>query len=506
MNLSRFIMMFICVFIGNATAIARPITENGTEKYFNSIQNNPQKLYHFLYQMPKGGDLHNHASGATYAENMIAYAAKDHLCVDRKTYIVTNNSNCAAQDDFTTAVQDVQFKDALIDAWSMRHFHPDTESGHDHFFSTFGKFGFITGRHSGEVLAEIAQRAELQNELYLELMTTPDGNESGRLGKSLGWDDDLTRFRNKLLSSGLDKIVNSISINLDQSEANMRSSLHCDSRNLQAGCSIKIRYLYQILREQPPEMVFAQLLAGFESASHDTRIVGINMVQPEDGKLSMRDYKLHMQMVGFLHRLYPTVAISLHAGELTDSLVPAEGLTFHIRDAIDVAHANRIGHGVDILQENNADQLLKTMAQQHNLVEINLSSNTNILKVEGKNHPLSLYMGYGVPVTLSTDDEGVSRSNLTKEYQQAVLTYHFPYSVIKTFVRNSIFYGFLQGKSLWTDYSYRQIAPRCAKDSIGSEVISMDCQAFLKTNEKAAMQWELEKRFIAFEERFERTK
>ena len=39
-----------------------------------------------------------------------------------------------------------------------------------------------------------------------------------------------------------------------------------------------------------------------------------------------------------------------------------------------------------------------------------------------------MYRKYRVPVALSTDDEGVSRSNLTFEYLRAALTYNLTYS------------------------------------------------------------------------------
>src|SRR5215472_6207523 len=42
---------------------------------------NPLQLRNLLKKMPKGGDLHNHLSGAVYAESWIRAAADDHLCV-----------------------------------------------------------------------------------------------------------------------------------------------------------------------------------------------------------------------------------------------------------------------------------------------------------------------------------------------------------------------------------------------------------------------------------------
>lgn len=493
-------LVMISASLSVTSVWAQSLLEYRTEHYFNAIKNSPELLTLFMQNMPKGGDLHNHESGATYAENLIKYAINDNLCVNRSTYAVLADSNCAKQDLLENAVQDPTFKDNLIDAWSMRHFIESTPtSGHDHFFAAFSKFGAITGPHHGEILAEIAQRAALENESYLELMTTADGNESGKLGKTLGWDANFDNMRAKLLANGFDKIVADATTNLNNDEAKMRAVLACDSSQPQAGCKIKIRYLYQVAREQAPEMVFAQILAGFEIASKDPRVVGLNMVQPEDGTISMRDYELQMQMIGYLHALYPNVKFSLHAGELNNVLVPADGLKFHIKDAIEVAHANRIGHGVDIVNEDNAQQTLAEMAQQHDLVEINLSSNAEILDIQGDKHPLPLYLQAGVPVTLSTDDEGVSRGNLTKEYERAENTYHFDYMTLKTFARNSLEYAFVSGQALWQDYAYQSVVPECAHDMLGNSNPSAMCKAFLDANEKAALQWNLENQFTEFE-------
>ena len=84
-----------------------------------------------------------------------------------------------------------------------------------------------------------------------------------------------------------------------------------------------------------------------------------------------------------------------------------------------MAGAERIGHGVDVMYEDDARELLKEMADKHVMVEINLSSNEGILGVEGDEHPFPVYRSAHVPVALSTDDEGVSRIDLTHEYVRA---------------------------------------------------------------------------------------
>jgi adenosine deaminase len=151
-----------------------------------------------------------------------------------------------------------------------------------------------------------------------------------------------------------------------------------------------------------------------------------------------------MQAVGFVGAQAPNVGIALHAGELTLGLVPPEDLRFHIWQAVEIAGADRIGHGVDVMYEDNPYALLATLAERDILIEINLTSNDVILGVEGKNHPLPVYMAAGVPVALSTDDEGVSRIDLTHEYQRAVQTFGFSYAEIKQLSYNSLTYAFTE--------------------------------------------------------------
>jgi len=193
----------------------------------------------------------------------------------------------------------------------------------------------------------------------------------------------------------------------------------------------------------------------------------------------------------------------LHAGELTLGLVPPEGLRFHIRQAVELAHAERIGHGVDVMHEDDAAGLLKELAAQHVMVEINLSSNEAILDVKGAEHPFPVYLKAKVPVALSTDDEGVSRIDLTYEYVRAALDYHLSYADLKQLARTGMEHNFLPGASLWAkpdDFSAPVDA--CKGQALGGEKPTTACQAFLDKSEKAAAEWELERRFRDFEAKF----
>jgi adenosine deaminase len=175
-------------------------------------------------------------------------------------------------------------------------------------------------------------------------------------------------------------------------------------------------------------------------------------------------------------------------------------MAFHIREAVELGHAERIGHGVDILYEDRAPDLLKEMAARHIDVEVNLSSNDGILGIKGGDHPLVAYMAAHVPFSLSTDDEGVSRIDLTHEYARAVQEQDLSYVDLKHSARDSLEHSFLLGESLWAapdDYDHPKSA--CSATINPDSKPSDSCRQFLDANEKAAQQWELERRLAAFE-------
>jgi adenosine deaminase len=506
-----------------ATAAKDTSSEQRTSRAFEAARASPLELRAFLVRMPKGADLHNHLYGAVYAETWIRDGAEDRLCVNLlkhsffKSQAMTDSippqpvcgdGNIPAAQAF----KDQHLYDALIDSFSMRGFVPTPGiSAHDHFFDAFARFAgnLDESRHLGEWLDELATRAAAQNEQYLELMHTPDFQHAAALAKQIGWPDsgnspaDFGKLRDALLAHGLRDEVATASTAIDQAETLRSEREHCGQKDESAGCKVQIRFLYQVLRGFPKEQVFAQTLLGFETASADPRFVGINMVMPEDSYISMSDFELQMKMVGFLHGLYPKVHISLHAGEIAPGLVTYEGLCCHIRLAVEEAHAERIGHGVDLMYETRPQDLLKEMSAKHVMVEINLTSNDMILGVSGKNHPFPIYRKFAVPVALSTDDEGVSRIDLTHEYVRAAEAYALSYADLKEMVRSSLEHSFLPGASLWNSPdAFTKTVSACVQQKPGNGKPSAPCANFLKSSDKARQQWELERSFTAFESAF----
>ncbi len=468
----------------------------------------PLGVHAFVADMPKGADLHMHLSGAVYAETFLDEAARDGVCVDVKKLAFDRKAKpgaCPTDEPSGAALDENHLRDALIDSFSMRGFVPSPGiTGHDQFFATFGRYGGLAGNHLADWIDEVATRAGRENEQYLELMDTPDLKAVEALAAKIHWSEDFAQDRAQLLAAGLGDSIAPARARFAEAEAKRHEDEHCGTPAATPGCGVTVRFLFQVLREQQPANVFAQVVYAFELAKADPDVVGLNFVQPEDGYLSMRDYALQMRMVGAMHALYPQVHITLHAGELAPGLVRPEGLRFHIRDAVQVAHAERIGHGVDVMYEDHPYALLREMAQKHVMVEINLSSNAAILGIEGNAHPFMTYMRAGVPVALSTDDEGVERIDLTHEYARAALTYRLTYAQLKQLARTSLEHSFLPGASLWRTATPERLGTPVAAcaGQMRLDTPTGACAAYVHGSEKATQQWELEHRFHTFERSF----
>ena len=261
--------------------------ESRTAHALDLARTDPLNLYAFLARMPKGADLHNHLTGAVYAESWIRAATEDNLCVDLATHSFFQSRSMTDSippqpvcgDDNLPAAranQDQHLYGALIDAFSMRNFVPSTGvSGHDHFFDAFAKFHGVSHVHTGEFLDEVATRAAAQNEQYMELMLTPPFDHTAAIAKELGWhaNRSFAEFRDQLFAKGLRDDIAVVRANLDEAESIRRQAERCGEPNPAPACAVQLRYLYQVLRGFPPEQVFAQTLLGFEAASADPPVV-----------------------------------------------------------------------------------------------------------------------------------------------------------------------------------------------------------------------------------------
>jgi adenosine deaminase len=479
-------------------APAAPTPEARTSAHFDAIAKDRAQLRLFLRAMPKGGDLHNHLSGTAYAEDFLAWAEADGLCVTTGPLPAIATGPCDAPGK--VAAKDLgKTNPALygraINSLSMRNYNAGADgalpSGHDQFFSTFGRFGAATDGNLPALLAVARDYAAGDHVGYVETSANPSAMyDLVAQVRDRPWDGDMDKAF-AALEPGLPAMTAKARHEFDAAEIEADRRQGCHTQKPRTGpCAVVLGYQAFAVRLLPPSVVFAQLTAAFAFAQADPRFVGVNIVAPEDDPTSLADYALHMRMLRFLKAKYPDVKLSLHAGELTLGLVTPRDLRFHVREAVEVAGASRIGHGVDIAYENDAQDLLARMARDRIAVEINLTSNDVILGVKGADHPLALYRKAGVPFVLSTDDEGVSRIDLTNEYLRAVSEQGLNYADLKAAARASLEYAFLPGASLWT--SPGKPVASCARAGAA-------CDGFLAGSRKAAAQWRLEREFEAFE-------
>ncbi|MFI7006203.1 adenosine deaminase [Streptomyces sp. NPDC050145] len=486
-----------------AWSAPRPATaaEARTDAYLTSLRDSPDRLRSFFRALPKGGDLHNHLSGAVSTEYLIELAAQDGLCIDSTMTAVPPPCGPGTR-PAADARTDRAFHDDLVRAWSMQDF-PADQNGHDHFFDTFGKFGEVTWRNRGKLLSQVADESVRQNQFYLETMVSPASDGAKKLANEVGWDADLAALHRKLLAGGrLDALVAESRKEADDGDAEFRTTSHCGTAQARPGCDLTVRWISQVSRGSSPERVFTQMALGMRLAERDGRFVAVNLVQPEDWDSSLENYSLQMRMLKYLREVYPKAHVTLHAGELWPGLVKPEDLKFHIQEAVDVARTERVGHGVDLVHENNWQRTARRMADRETAVEVPFTSNAQILGVKGAEHPFETYRSYGVPIVLSTDDQGISRIDITHEYQYAAKTYALSYPELKDLARASLEYAFLPGTSVWrgnpTADGYRAV-PACQGERPGLPVRTRSCRALLADSPKARTEWRQEAAFAAFE-------
>ena len=113
--------------------------------------------------------------------------------------------------------------------------------------------------------------------------------------------------------------------------------------------------------------------------------------------------------------------ITIHAGEWAG----AE----NVREAIEDVGAERIGHGVRVMEDENVVALAR---ERGTTFEVCVTSNYQSGVVPAlTEHPLPHMLQAGLDVTLNTDDPSVSRIDLTHEFKLVCEDLGVPLEVLK---------------------------------------------------------------------------
>lgn len=267
------------------------------------------------------------------------------------------------------------------------------------------------------------------------------------IGRELGLDipEDRDRFRHEwLLTRPLENLEVALARFVDiqklwsSTEAIERLTREaCEDAAAQGIRIMEFRYAPDFIAAGKPglrfEDIHAAILRGMEAAAHSEMAVGlIGIVQKTlslDDAASTVDFIVANAdtFVGLdfadkdTHELQdyaPLVSrardaglrLTIHAGE-----EPVAGAADEVRAAIDVLGAERIGHGIHIVNDQSTMDYVR---ERDVALEICPTSNWLTSSVPTTaSHPIRRLMDYGVPVTINSDDPSLFGIDLCHEYE-----------------------------------------------------------------------------------------
>jgi len=387
-------------------------------------QATPAELYALLYDLPKGGDIHNHAYGSHRPEWMLAvltdparnggdrFYTRARFASPPDAIEPSMRFRTLRQHTYHRLPPEVRAEYVPVEeltpaeraAWCDAFRLDQPGEGRAEFFNViWTRFG-DTGRNPHvrfELLVDNIKAFAAEGLAYLETQMGTDGlaDNDGRL---------LTR---------------------DEGAALLRARL---AQPDVAATGLVVRFQEAILRFSPVAEQSLRDSYAFVAANRDLW-VGLNMVGIEE---SGKGYPARfLATFRELRRQHPTLPLSIHAGEM-------DGTNSHIRDTL-LLGASRIGHGVNLLKD--PDTLLLLQQSRRTLVEINLISNRLLEYVPDlAQHHFPELLRTGVPVCLNTDDRGMWDTNLTDEYYTAVTLFRLSWEEIVALGRNSLVHAFVQ--------------------------------------------------------------
>ncbi|MCU0437373.1 MAG: hypothetical protein MUC49_05615 [Raineya sp.] len=458
MNKFRHLILVLLAFLLKNIVLAQN-NEEITETYFSKIkyQNDSAKIAEFVAFMPKGGDIHHHYTGAIPVEVYLDWAKKMGKFYNtdpqvKSLFVNTPCKNCISIDELRKNTQ-------ILQRWSIEGFPIPCNQLFDvkqssHYFFTAPNFGAgLELRNEKDGFAYLKNQALKEKVQYIETIYEAPSSANLKVKFPDSYEDSLLLYQSKKDSVRAMRLLTSMLKKMESDKAYTQyiQQYILQTRKAHEGIDdlqFTLRLQTYVFRLQKNTKVLKDLYACFRAIELDEAglFVGVNIVGPENNENALKNYWLHMQMFKLLKQKYPRVRLALHAGELVPALANSEYLQSNIKNAIETAGAERIGHGVDIAYEKDMVNTLKTMKNRNIPVEINITSNEFILGVgiNGNSHPVMLYHKAGVPIIISSDDPGVSRSSLTNEYFKLITRYSWSYKEIKQFVYNSIQYSFLE--------------------------------------------------------------
>jgi adenosine deaminase len=188
---------------------------------------------------------------------------------------------------------------------------------------------------------------------------------------------------------------------------------------------IKVGLIASVNRHESHEL--AEQVAWIAAEHMKNGLVGLDLAGNEAEFASEPFYGI------FKEAKQTGLRITIHAGEWG----PAE----NVREAIENLGAERIGHGVRVLEDENVTALAK---ESGTTFEVCVTSNFQSGVVNDlKQHPLPRMIEKGLNTTINTDDPSVSRITLAREYQYACEDLDISIDSVKQCILNAAQASFL---------------------------------------------------------------
>ncbi len=173
------------------------------------------------------------------------------------------------------------------------------------------------------------------------------------------------------------------------------------ARQAASACGIMVSLVASVNRHEPVKM--AEEVARLAAERIDMGIIGLDLAGNE------AEYPALPFAGVFREARESGLHVAIHAGEW--------GGAANVRQAVEVFGAERIGHGVRVLEDPWVVDLVR---ERQTPLEVCLTSNAQSGVVLGlAAHPLLRLLDAGLNVTLNTDDPSISGITLTDEYRLA---------------------------------------------------------------------------------------
>jgi adenosine deaminase CECR1 len=398
--------------------------------WFEDVKKNatPEQLYTFLYALPKGGDLHNHLSGAARAEWMwdaaLAQEARGYTYYTKVTLrnCVPHGSNEFGSEPYLLLfrnlsaanyrkldecqrseykrLQDLDAREKA--AWLSSLWLDQPHEGRAEFFGAHWlrlNDVYANPYWTTDILLRNMEAFSKEGIVYLELQSGLAGYQKPD-GSTFSLDEAATILRSALSSP--EARATGVVVRLQNGI--LRFATNADDR---------MRAAFKLVD------------------TYSDLYVGVNLAGREDND---KGYPLRfLPVLRELRHKYHNVNLAFHAGEVDEP-------NHHVRDTL-LLGAKRIGHGLNLIHD---PETMLLMRHGPVLVEINLISNIMLEYVKDfSEHPFPEYLRTGIPVALSTDDRGMFDSNMTDEYFVAVREFNLSWDELVQLGRNSLKFAFV---------------------------------------------------------------